>query len=554
MIKTILLQEPRIEGTSLIFATYPITGVIGLISFLDDLEGVDSTHYFEKSFRYTVDEIAYTDWMVLNSANITALNFDDHQVVRFELQYDKKEPPGENELDVNSVEIEYDYQQALVTEELFSKTVFKQFFESDDVRVLNWYLSVVSKLYGKGLIADFISRTNVRDETTDFLQLWGTVARFFAYYVVYARQFADFHTSDILLFEFLQQRGMNLSSNMGLEELNAIMRDFYQHIAKRGTISIADKKEEGATFDGELVRLLDYNQIMDELLFNPRLPQYVGWNVGNHSPLHRGLMLQESLDKTLKNELTSNTWLSDGEHYALSTDTVAWMNPFKVNSKTDYLFEFNIKTQGDISVYASAYDKDMNVVGTYSLSDRSQESNWLDKAQLYRDDKYLPIRLFLYHAGKKSLTQDLAEIHQGQDLVMHPDTVWVRLYVDCAENSYFYGMKFLPLKAPYSSGFIQSNNIIDLFAINNNHKMSFKDVYFYIIRYLIPYNSKLLLTNMDDLANIEETDQIVTNPTIWIGGGEFCETLEWRGIDPSCEVIDAQWIGEESTAFCQKQQ
>lgn len=552
MIKKLILQDARIEGNSILFSTYPITGLIGLVSFVDVTQGEDEDRRFDKFFRYSTDGVNYSEWITLSLSNLQALTFTEFQIISFELQYVKKQPLGENDLRIQDIEIQYNYQDNLNKGEIFNKTVFKRFFENDDVRVLNWYINVLNKLYERGLIASYIDRSNHNNSSIDYLQLWGSVAKFFAYYVVYARQYENFHQSESLLFEFLEQRGIKISNLSSIEEMNYIMSNFYKEIAKRGTIQIIENKEDGSLIDGELLRLLCYDASEDELVFNPRLPHHVGWNLSNSSPLYRGLLVHENVNKAAKNSLMEVEIVEDEGKSVYYGSGFKFAKRFKVDSKQDYLFSFLIKTIGELTVSLKAFDKNNSPLETYSYNDGEIRSTFFVDAKLLREDKYLPVSLNILNSQKALDNENATSINQGNDLKLDPKTTWIDIEVSTTSESYFDNIKLLLSKTPYSSGFMQTNNVIDFFGTNKNHRLSFKDIYHYIVKYLIPYNSNLLATDLSDVRNIDQKIQEPKRKTKWIGGKSYCEQNGWRPISPACETIDVSWIGDEETAYCKK--
>lgn len=559
----LILKDIKTEGNAVFITSYPTVGVLALTSFMEDVEGVDGTHTFEKSFRYTIDGVHFSDWIALTFGNLSGLTLLPHQIVQFEFQYVKLQPLGDDQLEVNAIDVQFT-QEAVQPQEMFDKTIFKRFFESTDMRILNWYVNVLNKLYQKGLIPDYLER-NVTDnvnEDEDFLQFWGSIAKFFAYYVIYARQFQNFHESEVLLFDFLEQRGLKISDTTTLEQMNALMKDYYAEVLKRGTISVVDREEKGADIDGELLRLLWYKRHQDEFIFNPRLPQHIGWNLGNSSPLYRGLYLHDNANKAPEPQLYPNnialydgaTLTIDEGHNILSvtSDTLSFIDKIKVDSNLDYQFSFLIKCSDPITVKLLCYDKDLNLIDTISYKDGSTNNTLLDEVKLYRGDKYLPINLFIYNSNKPLFSADTTEIHQGNDVKLHTDAVWVAPQITIDGQANIYGLRYLPLKTPYSHGIIQTNNVIDTFFVNNNNHFTFKQAHNHIVKYLIPYNSHLFSINIEDFNNIESQLEVGVRQTTWIGGDGYCEKLGWKGASPICETIATLWIGEEETAYCEQ--
>jgi len=127
----LVLQDIRYEGNSIFITSYPTVGVLALTSFMEDVDGVDGTHTFQKSFRYTIDGVHFSEWFTLNSINLTSLSLEPHQIVQFEFQYLKQQPLGDNQLQFNSLEVEFD-KESPAAQTMFDKSIFKRFFETDD--------------------------------------------------------------------------------------------------------------------------------------------------------------------------------------------------------------------------------------------------------------------------------------------------------------------------------------------------------------------------------------------------------------------------------------
>ena len=81
---------------------------------------------------------------------------------------------------------------------IYDTTIFKQFFESDDSRVLGWAENVYDKLENANILPAFIRKK----DNEDFRALWFTVAKMFAFITIYARQFNEIGTNKILFEAF----------------------------------------------------------------------------------------------------------------------------------------------------------------------------------------------------------------------------------------------------------------------------------------------------------------------------------------------------------------
>jgi hypothetical protein len=485
----------------------PAIGLLALTSFVSTETGVSETAYFDKSFRYSLNGVTYSDWTPLTTEAILGIPVTTKSTLVIELQYDKSEPrTGESVLGLTSVEIEATKQSG-VAQNYFDKTVFKEFFDSDNVEVLNWYVNVLEKLYERGIVPNYIDRLNDYEQPDDFLDFWKSVAKFFSFFVIYARQFQKFYESEVLLSEFLEERGLKTSPNNTLEELTSLMKNYYYQMSRRGTISVVDRLLEGAEMDGELTRLIrcDSN---DEFLFSLHRPEHIGWNIGNSSPMYRGLSLNQGLNKFAA--AIEDYPIGNVGNYAIVIDegheALNFVGTFgdsgyklKVSKNVDYEFSFMIKLPAlsTMTVRALAYDKDLNITSLKSRADGTDLDVFVQDVSLSRSDKYLLVRAIFYNSSR---TVDATD---GQNLLMVDDTVWIAPFVDVTNGALIYNVKFLPLMTPHSSGFVQVNNWISCWMKNNNYGMGMGSVREFISRYLIPYNShiKIIDLNKDTLKD-----------------------------------------------------
>lgn len=430
----------------------------------------------------------------------------------------------------------------------FDKTVFKEFFDSDSVEVLSWYINVLDKLYQKGIIPNYIDRLNDFEDPSDFIEFWKSITTFFSYFVNYARKFQKFYESETLLSEYIDERGLRVSIENNLTELNHLMINFYQQVANRGTNKIIDKIEEGEVVDGELLRLIWYKP-EDEILFNLHKPEHFGWNIGNSSPLYRGLYLSDNAnkygDKSFQphdiTKYSGATLVTDGELKVLSVTSAlgSGNDKIKVSNEIDYEFSFLIKKEESalLTVRLEAFNKDLNSISLRSHKDGAIKNDFFTEINLSRDDKYLLVKLFLFNKNKSNFSEDATEIHQGENLTLTEGTVWIAPFIELTGGSaLIYGVRFLPTNTSFSHGLIQVNNWISCSLINRNNSLTLREIKEFTKRYLIPYNSHIEIVENNQLS--DSGTEEVEDTFSWIGSGQYCERF--------------LWIGDEDTAYCEQ--
>lgn len=563
---TINATDIRQEGNVIYIKSDPAIGVLTLTSFVDDVSGETPPNHFNKSFRYTFNGVTWSDWQPLSTPTITAIPVQQKDTLIIELAYEKV-PFDSTTLAVSEATITGNI---TVPEdgEYFKGSIFSEFFGSNDVRVLKWYVAVLEKLYERGLIPPFINRQNEQGLPDDFVDFWKSIAKFFGYLVVYARTYQTFDQTESLLAEYLEEHGMKTSINNTLDELQDLMQHFYHHVAERGTLHIIDEVENGATIDGEILRLIYFDKDNDEFLFNLYKPEHFGWNMGNSSPLHKGLYLNDNVNKSYETGIdvvditkypTTGTVskVTDGVHTVLHINGAGGISAsgalkyIKVDPRLDYEISFLIKDSdntGNLDFGISAYDASFNLVDLKSDADGTTLNYFLQDGSIMRDDKYFLVRGFIYNKGKDMNADSILEMNQGVNLTFTDNVKWIIPEIKITSGTAnIYAIRILPMQTEYSRGFIQVANFISCWLINNNNNYTIDQAHDYIVKYLINYNDHLKLTNIGEFSyNGKSTN----DGFYWLPYGEYCEMTTWVATDPSCE-IKYRWVADPDTAYCE---
>lgn len=512
----------------------PVVGIIALTSFLENLSGVTVSSYFiSKSFRYSIDGINYSDWLTFDSPTLTSLSFSEKDTVIFELAY--KKIATDPSLEVVDIQLVSNDQDPNYDETYFTNSIFSEFFQSSSLEVLNWYINVLQKIYRRGLIPNYLERLNEFNKDEDFIEFWRSIAKFFSFFVVYARKYEKFYEVESLLEEYLQQRGLSTSLNDTLTELQYLMSNFYREVLKRGSIHIIDNKykDNSLEVNGELLRLISYKE-EDEFLFNLHKLEHFGWNLGNSSPLWRGLQQNQSLHKVQSylNPSTSNSEIT-------------------VNPYLSYNLNFYIQLPSTKALRVKVIGFDINNVTTslidYTTGIDSINNCILEDVRLQRDDKAIFFQGIIYGVGKTPFIDGTTNLNQGSNLIFKSEIVKIKIHIETVDVSSlvlpflsrvatdftlvgnlnyqtnFYSL--YPSYTNYSHGIVQVPNWISCWLTNNEHTLSIHQVKQFIRRFLIPYNSHLELCTSFD-TGVEEEEVVIP------------QNLGWRGINPLCEFIE----------------
>lgn len=306
----------EVNDTILFKLDHPVNGINSIIGYTDFTIGETASVFFEKEFRYTIDGINWGEWIALSDATLQQIQVLPTHDFDIEYRYTRRGDAG-GLLEWCWINLECDKAQ-INCGPTFQSSVFSFFYECCcDEQVLGWCINVLRKLYQKGIIMDAMTRNlnnNQNDEDRDFIDFWRSITCYFAMFVGYARKFENFQNNSRLIRKYISTRGISLTNNQSLIEMQFIMSTYYKQINQRGTFSIINKSTDGATIDGELLRLISYDRIKDEFLFAVSNSITNGWIVNMHSPLYKGIQNQPRLIKQFN---IPQTWSSAEDVFPL---------------------------------------------------------------------------------------------------------------------------------------------------------------------------------------------------------------------------------------------
>ena len=262
----------------------------------------------------------------------------------------------------------------LLSHKIYDSTLYRTFFTSNDIEVLAWSINVLEKIYDPGILPLFIKRTNAYD----FSSLFTSISQFFAFIVIYARQYRKLDSVPVLLKAFLDSLGLTYDTIDTPEEMEYAFANWRNGFIKRGTRQIADT----GVVNGELRRLVGYNK-PSEFLFAPLSSENIGWCIGFSSPMWYGTELVNAVSKgfdfgrypeiTYLNGLGSmrvgSTFVIGGELSGIDDrggvkemiDYPIVGTVIKGNDSINGLNYFKLGGNGVSGIYAESIDKAMEV-------------------------------------------------------------------------------------------------------------------------------------------------------------------------------------------------
>lgn len=282
----------------------PILGIVLLSSFIDNVIGESENKYFEKIFRYSLDGITFSEWVFLTNENIEKIEINPTNIFIVQYKYIRSGSDTTGLLEFNEVTLNGTF-EPLYNPDLYSHSIFAQFFDFWDVEVLTWALNVLEKIY-RGIVPKYIERgqnDNSNWTDKDFIDFWMSITHYFAIFVRYVRLFENIQSNKILLLQYLRSHDLYVCDDIDDVDLIYLMNNLFDEIRQRGTIQIALPKEiidesdsdssssletQAKQVNGELLRLI-CKKTTDEFIFCPVESWKVGWFIDQSSPMYKGI-------------------------------------------------------------------------------------------------------------------------------------------------------------------------------------------------------------------------------------------------------------------------
>lgn len=522
----------------------PLVGISSITGFVDSVVGVTGTRLFEKKFRYSLDgglNFNQEGYIDLTTPNLTSIPVDPSYDIFVEYRYERVGTDTTGLLEWNFTELT----TTNVSTDLgpvYSDSVFNFFYPSvQHPTLVNWCLNVTEKMYRQGLLAKSLTRgenQNIDQEDRDFIDIWRSISCYFSLLVGYARGFRDFRENKVLLVDFLSQRGMYVCQEQNLVDLQYIQENYWDEMRHRGTALIAKPKGTDINgtpkpVDGELLRLICYNAICDEFLFAISEFNKFGWVVNEWSPLWKGISGQAQLTKIYEQTVTvedlskyplinsGNISIANegGVGNVMVIDAVpdtevagigivgdAYDADFATNVDPNLSYELSFLVKGTepITVQVNSYSQSgtpisMKAVNVFTLPD---ENVSLQEVVL-PGGTFMKVQVIIRpydYLFDPDPTQTLTSLNTGTNLKFKSEFACKLIPKILLDNTNgggvsgelrLYNIRFAPLSTPYSTGFINTANLIQTWIKNNQKSLTEDEIYDIIKFYLIPYTASL---------------------------------------------------------------
>lgn len=499
------------NGAELTIQTsFPQLTAQSLFSFINS----DYASYFTQEFKYSVNGgTSYTSYETLNESNIRDINATNRSDLVVIYKYVRtSSPTSSSEIAIRGIQSDLIYP-------FYDNTFFKDFIDLNDYRVLQWALSVLEKLYDRGILPWYLDRNvgNSLFEDEDFISYWYSICHFYGILVVYARQYQDIRGNDTLLKEFLTNIGIYWNRNNTITELQYLFDNYISEFEKRGTNQINTISETTGVPNGEMLRLIDYIST-DEYIFCLTEQNNIGWNIGTSSPCYRGTEeivncikkyeygedvtdlslypLENDIYITLEDGYIKIDSVPSGSHSGLSS-TGDSNSKIYVNPEVNYEISFKIKKDDNLSNVnfgVTAYDQSDGQVDLLNNSDGSISNNFFTNLKVCNilSTEYW-VRGVIYNKDESNNSEDTLNISQGNNLRFNSSVVSIipsiRIEGNAVSNTtYIRDIKVRPSNLPFSQGMFGIKNLI-INWLTNNSGLKNNDITRLIKKFLIPYNS-----------------------------------------------------------------
>lgn len=280
-----------------------LTGYIRFSSYSEAWIGTTSAKTVLKEFRTSEDGIFWSEWSALTNENVTKERFVADGRFSIQLRFTRTGADNSGDIEFVSIQFRGSVDRIQSVFPTLSASIFADLIGTSELKELEENL--FKKLYYRGILPNYIIRgANLDiDEDSDFVDVFFSVARFFAIIMRFFARFENFKNDFDLIRENVRQYGLYFDeSNITLEELQYLSQHLFDEIRKRGTAMIFKRRGDNVNgeplpIDGELIRLLR-SKPSDELLHETIPIHKVGWCLGQCSPMYSGTSQARQLNKT----------------------------------------------------------------------------------------------------------------------------------------------------------------------------------------------------------------------------------------------------------------
>lgn len=541
----IVTVKPKQKGTAIIS------------SFEDSFVGLAEQKIIRREYRIIEDDMFYSDWVELSNKTINGKQLKQNNYIQVRYTRQGKDTTGY--IEFQWIKFNGDFNPEIINSPILDSSMFSDIAWSDETETLT--KNLFKKLYYRGILPMYITRGENQDvdEDRDFINLFYSVAKYFAIVIRFFKRFESFYDDEEMMLEWLRQNGLQFDeSSVTIDQLQFLARHLYDEIRKRGTKMIFKRQGDVVNgkeieIDGEFIRLIRSSK-SDELIYENIPFHKIGWCIGNSSPLYRGTAFSKKLNKTkengndfedlnnfqtFKNRNSTLSVVETGDKKVLfckttgnsacglgriDEDTEISDKIYTADPSLDYeiTFMFNPQLRGNgakINFGLEAFDASKNKLdNAFITSDGKKVTEmFMDGLSLsnFRENQWYFVRGII-HAYSSTFSEK-SELNCGFGNNLIFDNKFIKyilpkIYLSSLNSSQMFlwnykirplvrGTNIMPLRSGFenshSLGFIQSPQIFYAYFRNNNNSQSESEITDIIERYLLPFNMTDILQFID---------------------------------------------------------
>jgi hypothetical protein len=529
----------------------PIVGALSINYFSTTSENENLERYFLREFRYsTKDGLFFSDWLQFTDNTPVGVTFTEAQVLWIETRYTREGAEG-GTLKLTSSDLQVNYGVMNITNAPVGTLFFGE-LANYNPEILILARNILQKLYQRGIVPLEIIRGEGENEDADYLSFWRAFSMLLAMQFTKAKQdIQSFVFDEEFLSEYLAQNNAFFdTASHDLLQKRFIMSNQIREVKKRGTELVF---KQGDTINGEFLRMIGLKPT-DEFLYWLNRNENRGWVLGQNSPCYRGFGGRH-ISKIKTSDLIPETNAPYDANYStltfegkeaiyvgMSASGKGALNYYEngvspipenltiIDENVDYRLDFLVATTNasqKCSFYLHTFDKDFNYREGYAVNTGGAGVfNGGFEFYLPSPLKYYFFSVFLYNAKRNNLNPKEPSIGTGSHFFTRTGTKYIlpSLVFDSmgANESYYvadFSLKLLANGAcvDYVDGlgsssacFLNSNNILNIIARNNNGALSRDALIDNTKRFLIPYNAHLdfyLLNRLVPIVNFGVTPE-----------------------------------------------
>ena len=482
----------------------PLRGLVNMTTFTDVITGTTGTRFFTKEFRYSVQGARFTDYEELTAPNLVAvgtLPLKNDFIIEF--RYVRSGTDNTGNLTIDELTIIGNFSLAYLQVLDFENTVFEDISFTDIFWNQAW-INLFEKLYVQGIIPRFIERgdeSNQIDEE-DFVVLWKANAYYFALLLA----LVDFVVTKMfqnekLMTEYLLQRGLFVCGDEDITVLQQLSEEIYDEVRQRATTGMIRQDGDHITpviapLHGELLRLICFDIVCDEFLFEFLSSEFAGWTVNNTSPLFRGQTLHKQLNKTPENTADfvdislytitgSSVIATDGGREVINmigAGTLEPKNSIKVDDSLSYEITFEVRDIGqagtlDFKVFTE--DKLGTPIDLLDIETAVVKTEFFSSIAMLQSGKYYFVRGIIFAVGAPALSGQDAILNIGVGKHLQFSVGAQRLFITIENTSggvdeiNIHNFKMKPLTNDYITGAsVNGQDTTNIWMRNRNKNFS----------------------------------------------------------------------------------